>query len=252
VRTIGLHCRLFRLALTLILALVFALKHESHRVTGGCASADVEDSACAGVRDGAEDNCVALALVLVVMLILALALMLAFALKCELHRIASGCASAGAEDSTRAGVGDGAEDDGAGTDAGAGAGTGAGTGAGAGTVADAGAGTGADAGADAGTEDSASADAGTSAVCCAGTDAYLVALTFALWRRALVLTCCCAGNEQDFFAILWMVNVPLFVILLCMHAWPPERIFPTSRVTAENFSAGVLPDKFLYTFTDFC
>jgi hypothetical protein len=76
-----LHCRLFWLALTLILALAFALKHEPHCIAGGCAGADVEDSACAGVRDGAEDNGMALALALVVMLILALALMLAFALK---------------------------------------------------------------------------------------------------------------------------------------------------------------------------
>jgi hypothetical protein len=181
------------------------LKRESHRVAGGCAGADVEDSASAEVRDGAEDDGVALALALalVVMLILALALILAFAMKCESHRIAGGCAGAGAEDSTRAGVGDGAEDDGAGAGAGANAG----------------------AGADAGAEDGASADAGASAVCCAGTDAYVVALTFALWLRALVLTCCCAGDERDFFAILRMVDVPLFVILLRAHAWPPERIF---------------------------
>jgi hypothetical protein len=52
-----------------------------------------------------------------------------------------------------------------------------------------------------------------------------MALTFALWCRALVLTCCCAGDEQDFFAIFWMVDVPLFVILLRAHAWQPERIF---------------------------
>ncbi len=45
-----------------------------------------------------------LALALVVMLILALALMLAFALKCKSHRIADGCAGAGAEDITCAGV----------------------------------------------------------------------------------------------------------------------------------------------------
>jgi hypothetical protein len=97
----------------------------------------------------------------------------------------------------------------------------------------------------------ASVDAGASAVCCAGTNAYVVALAFALWRRALVLTCCCAGDEEDFFAIWWMVDVPLFMILLRAHAWPPERIFPTSWVTAENFSAGILPDKFLSTFTNF-
>jgi hypothetical protein len=48
---------------------------------------------------------------------------------------------------------------------------------------------------------------------------------FALWRRASVLTCCCAGDEGDFFAIFWMVDVPLVMILLCTHAWPPERIF---------------------------
>jgi hypothetical protein len=79
---IGPHCWLFWLALTLILALAlaFALKRESHRVAGGCASADVEDSARAGVRDGAEDDGMVLVLALVVMLILALALMLAFAL----------------------------------------------------------------------------------------------------------------------------------------------------------------------------
>jgi hypothetical protein len=191
--------------------LAFALKCKLHRVAGGCAGADVKDSARAGVRDGAEDDGMALALVLVVMLILALELMLAFALKCESDCIAGGCAGAGAEDSTHAGVGEGAEDDGAG----AGAGTGVGTDAGAG----------ADAGTDAGAEDGASADAGASAVCCHGTNAYVVALTFTLWRRALVLTCCCAGNERDIFAIFWMVYVPLFVILLCAHAWPPERIF---------------------------
>jgi hypothetical protein len=155
------------------------LKRESHRIGGGCAGADIEDSARAGVRDGAEDDGMALALALVVMLILALALMLAFALKCELHRIADGCAGKGAEDSTRTGVGDGAEDNGAGAGAGAGADVGSG----------------ADAGADAGAEEGASADAGASAVCCAGTDAYVVALTFALWRRASVLTCCCAGDK---------------------------------------------------------
>jgi hypothetical protein len=160
-----------------------------------------------------------------------------------LHCIAGGCAGAGAEDSTCAGVGDGTEDNGAGTGVGAGAGADAGAGTDAGT--------GSDAGTDAGAEDGADADAGASAVCCAGTNAYVVALMFALWHWVLVLTCCCAGNEQDFFAILWMVDVPLFVILLRMHAWPPERIFPTSQVTAENFSAGVLPDEFLSTFTDF-
>jgi hypothetical protein len=156
---------------------------QSHRIVGGCAGADVEDSTHAGVRDGAEDDGMSLALALVVMLILALALMLAFVLKCESHRIAGGCAGTGAEDSTCAGVGDGAEDDGAGAGASAGAGTGADAGAGAG------------AGADAGAEDGTSADAGASAVCCASTNAYVVALTFAFWRRALVLTCCCAGNE---------------------------------------------------------
>ncbi len=139
-RTIGLHCRLFRLALTLILALAFALKRKLHCIAGGCAGADIEDSARVGVRDGAEDDGVGLALALVVMLILALALMLAFALKCELHRIAGGCAGAGAEDSTCVGVGDGTEDNG----------TGAGTSTGAGTGPDAGAGT--DAGTDAGME----------------------------------------------------------------------------------------------------
>jgi hypothetical protein len=112
--------------LTLILALA-ALKHESHLIAGGCAGADVEDSTHAGVRDGAEDNGMVLALALVVMLILALLLMLAFALKNKSHRIAGGCAGAGAEDSTCAGVGDGTEDDGAG----AGTGTGASAGAGA-------------------------------------------------------------------------------------------------------------------------
>ncbi len=179
-RTIGLHCWLFRLALTFILALAFALKRKLHCVAGGCASADVEDSAHAGVRDGAEDDGVVLVLALVVMLILALALMLAFALKCKSHRIAGGCAGAVTEESTCAGVGDGTEDDGTGADAGADAG--------------------ADSGTDAGTEDGASAEAGTSAVCCACTNAYVVALTFALWRWALVLTCCCAGDEEDFFA----------------------------------------------------
>jgi hypothetical protein len=169
VRTIGLHCRLFRLALTLILALAFALKRESHRVAGGCACADIEDSTCTGVRDGAEDDGMALVLALVVMLILALALMLAFALKCELYCIANGCAGAGAEDSTHARVGDGAEDDGAG----AGTSTGAGAGAGAGAGTDAGA----------GAEDGARADTGPSAVGCTGTNACVVALTFALWRR---------------------------------------------------------------------
>jgi hypothetical protein len=74
----------------LILALAFALKRESHCIAGGCAGADVEDSAHTGVRDGAEDDGVVLALALVVMLILALPLMLAFALKCESHRIAGG------------------------------------------------------------------------------------------------------------------------------------------------------------------
>ena len=64
---IGPHRRLFWLALTLILALAFALKRESHRVADGCAGTDTED-------DGA-------ALALAVMLMLALALMLAFALK---------------------------------------------------------------------------------------------------------------------------------------------------------------------------
>ncbi len=68
-RTIGLHRRLFWLALTLILALAFALKRELHRVAGGCAGAD------------AEDDGVALALAVMLMLALALALMLAFALK---------------------------------------------------------------------------------------------------------------------------------------------------------------------------
>jgi hypothetical protein len=54
-----------------------------HRVAGGCANAFVEDSARAGVRDGAKDDGMALALALVVMLILVLALMLAFVLKCK-------------------------------------------------------------------------------------------------------------------------------------------------------------------------
>jgi hypothetical protein len=54
------------------------LKCKSHRVAGGYAGADGEDSARAGVRDGAEDDGLALALALVVMLILVLALMLAF------------------------------------------------------------------------------------------------------------------------------------------------------------------------------
>ena len=99
--TIGPHRRLFWLALTLILALAFALKRESHRVAGGCAGADAED-------DGA-----ALALAVMLMLALALALMLAFALKRKSQRVTGGCAGAGAEDCTRAGVRDSAKDDGA-------------------------------------------------------------------------------------------------------------------------------------------
>jgi hypothetical protein len=98
---IGPHRRLFWLALTLILALAFALKRESHRVAGGCAGADAED-------DGA-----ALALAVMLMLALALALMLAFALKRKSQRVTGGCAGAGAEDRTRAEVRDSAEDDGA-------------------------------------------------------------------------------------------------------------------------------------------
>jgi hypothetical protein len=47
------------------------------------------------------------------MLALALALMLAFALKRKSQRVTGGCAGAGAEDRTRAGVRDSAKDDGA-------------------------------------------------------------------------------------------------------------------------------------------
>ena len=99
--TIGPHRRLFWLALTLILALAFALKRESHRVAGRCAGAD------------AEDDGTALALAVMLMLALALVLMLAFALKRKSQRVTGGCAGAGAEDRTRAGVRDSAEDDGA-------------------------------------------------------------------------------------------------------------------------------------------
>ncbi len=69
------------LMLALALMLAFALKHESQRVTGGCAGTGAEDRIHAGVGDGADDDgaLLALALMLALALALALALMLALA-----------------------------------------------------------------------------------------------------------------------------------------------------------------------------
>ena len=70
------------LMLVLALMLAFALKRQSQRVTGVCASAGAEDRTRAGVLDGADNNgaSLALALLLALVLALALALMLSLAL----------------------------------------------------------------------------------------------------------------------------------------------------------------------------